>query len=100
MVMVSDNIKIDLQGITKTYIQIRPRRSDYPDTLETIIGLVNTRDHYPSYLIYQEGAGDARIPLILLEFDGVTVKEAYEEVKDMVNENCKFGPAKLIFPPS
>jgi len=100
MVIVSDNVKIDLQGITKTYLQIRTRRDDYPETLETIIGLVNTRDYYPSYLIYQEDLGDIHIPLILLEYEGITIKEAYEEVKDIVNENCKFGPAKLISPPS
>lgn len=29
MVMVSDNIKIDLQGITKMYLQIKSRRDDY-----------------------------------------------------------------------
>jgi len=98
MAMVSGNIKIDLQGVMKTYLQIRPRRDDYTDTLKTIMGLVSTKNHYPSYLIYQEGSDDTRIPLIVIELSGITIEEAYEEVKNLVNENCKFSSVRITLP--
>ena len=98
--MVSDNVKIDLQGTTRTYLQVKPNREDYPEALKTIVGLVDTREHYPSYLVYQEGAEDIHKPLVLIEYDGITIEEAYEEVRGLLSEDCKFGQVKIVFPSS
>lgn len=100
MVMVSDKVEIDLQGITKNYLQIKPSRDDYPDTLRVISNLVGTTEHYPFFMVYQEGAGDTLKPIILVEYDGIEIKEAYDEVKKIVDDKCKFGQVKLIHPSS
>lgn len=96
--MVSeDGRTVYLQGVTKLYLVIKPTRDSFPENLELIMGLSAKNNYYPSFIVYHEGPGDIQIPYILLELDGISPKEAYDEVKTLVKD-CKFTEARLTKP--